>query len=400
MPTQTTQKNTRKEPELRFPEFLGCWEEKKLGEVATFSKGKGISKNDITENGKNKCIRYGELYTTYDEIIEDIKSKTNTEKKNSALSSVNDLIIPSSGEINIDIATVSCVKEKNIILGGDLNIIRLKEDNDGEFFAYYLSNYKKREIAKFGQGHSVVHLYSSHFKDLKLRIPQKEEQQKIAGFLGGVDEWVENLKEQKEELEKYKKGMMQKIFSQEVRFKDENGKNFPDWEEKKLGEVLAYEQPTNYIVESTKYNDEHKTPVLTAGKTFVLGYIDEENNIFDARKNPVIIFDDFTTAKQFVNFKFKVKSSAMKILKNKNENISDIRFLFSVMQRIRFGLGEEHKRFWISEYSKIKILLPTITEQRKIADFLTSLDNLVESKQQQITQAEQWKKGLVQGLFV
>jgi len=215
-----------------------------------------------------------------------------------------------------------------------------------------------------------------------------------------VDKWIENLRAQKQSFEKYKKGMMQKIFSQEVRFKKDEGKSFPEWKEEKLGKVLDYEQPTKYIVKNTEYSNEYKIPVLTAGKTFVLGYTNEKEGVFNFEKLPVIIFDDFTTAKKFVDFPFKVKSSAMKILKNKDNKISDIRFIFSVMQRIRFELGEEHKRFWISEYSKIKIPFPSLPEQQKIADFLTKLDNLIRSKQQQITQAENWKKGLMQGLFV
>ena len=100
--------------------------------------------------------------------------------------------------------------------------------------------------------------------------------------------------------------MMQKIFNQEIRFKDDNGEDFGDWEEKSLGECLDYEQPTNYIVESTEYNNDYKTPVLTAGKTFILGYTNEENGVFQTDNLPVIIFDDFTTATQFVDFPFKV----------------------------------------------------------------------------------------------
>lgn len=202
--------------EIRFKDNKGknfpAWEEKKLGEIAIFLKGKGISKSDIVENGKNKCIRYGELYTEYNEIIDEVASQTNIKKEDSVLSEKGDLIIPSSGETLLDIATVSYVKDKNIILGGDLNIIRLKENNIGDFFAYYLSNYKKKEIAKFGQGHSVVHLYSSHFKNLKLNIPKKEEQQKIAKFLTSIDNLINSKQQQITQAEQWKKGLMQGLF--------------------------------------------------------------------------------------------------------------------------------------------------------------------------------------------
>ena len=121
----------------------------------------------------------------------------------------------------------------------------------------------------------------------------------------------------------------------------------------KLGDILSYEQPTNYIVESTEYDDSYPTPVLTAGKSFILGYTNETKGVYD--KLPVIIFDDFTTASQFVDFKFKVKSSAMKIL-SCNEEIADIKYMYYLMQ-ITHIQSDTHKRYWISDYSKIPVSL-------------------------------------------
>ena len=117
--------------------------------------------------------------------------------------------------------------------------------------------------------------------------------------------------------------------------------------EYELGQLLIYEQPTAYIVESTEYNDNYKTPVLTAGKSFILGYTNETKNIFD--KLPVIIFDDFTTATQYVNFKFKVKSSAMKIL-HINTELVNPKYIYYRMQIIQFD-HSTHKRYWIQQYS-------------------------------------------------
>ena len=112
-------------PALRFPEFKGEWERKKLGEIAKFSKGKGIPKIDISPDGETDCIRYGELYTRYNEVIDEVYSKTNVKKKDLVLSDANDVIIPASGETQIDIATASCVLRSGIALGGDLNIINI-----------------------------------------------------------------------------------------------------------------------------------------------------------------------------------------------------------------------------------------------------------------------------------
>ena len=147
------------------------------------------------------------------------------------------------------------------------------------------------------------------------------------------------------------------------KYKENGLRESEKWEMVELGEVLDYEQPTKYIVSSVEYNDSYRTSVLTAGKTFILGHTNEETGIFN-KDLPVIIFDDFTTAIKYVDFPFKVKSSAMKILQVKKER-ADIRFLFYIMQKIQFE-PKAHKRYWISEYSKIKIPLPPIEVQREI----------------------------------
>lgn len=132
-----------------------------------------------------------------------------------------------------------------------------------------------------------------------------------------------------------------------------------EWIEVKLEDLLDYIQPTNYIVDSTEYNDRYKIPVLTAGKTFVLGYTNEEHNVFN--NLPVIIFDDFTTASKYVNFKFKVKSSAMKILLPTSKWV-DLKYVYYFMQTIQHN-ADTHKRYWISIYSKLPIILPLFLKQ-------------------------------------
>ena len=190
---------------------------------------------------------------------------------------------------------------------------------------------------------------------------------------------------------------MQKIFNQEIRFKDRAGKDFPAWEYVPLEKVLDYEQPGRYLVSSTKYSDDFDTPVLTAGKTFLLGYTDEINGIFTDL--PVIIFDDFTTAFKFVDFPFKAKSSAMKMLKNINSD-NYLRYIYEAMCRIDFQGGDEHKRYWISQYSKITIPLPHHDEQIKILEFSAGIDRKIELIQSQITLTKQYKQGLLQQMFI
>lgn len=186
------------------------WEENRLGEIATFLKGKGISKSDIVDNGRYPCIRYGELYTIYNETIDNVFSSTNLNEKELIMSEKGDVIIPSSGETNIDIAKASCVLKKGIALGGDLNIFR--GHFNGVFLSYYLNNAYRQEIAKLAQGNSVVHLYSSQLKNLKMLMPSLIEQQKIANYLSAIDTQIETINQQITQTKTFKKGLLQQMF--------------------------------------------------------------------------------------------------------------------------------------------------------------------------------------------
>lgn len=145
---------------------------------------------------------------------------------------------------------------------------------------------------------------------------------------------------------------------------------------RKLGEMLEYDQPNKYCVTSKEFDKSYPTPVLTAGKTFILGYTNEKDNIYQASKSsPVIIFDDFTAATQWVDFPFKVKSSAMKILLPKNPTIN-IRFIFFYMQTIPYNISGEHTRQWISRYSQIQIPIPPLEIQQEIVKILDAFTEL------------------------
>ena len=167
------------------------------------------------------------------------------------------------------------------------------------------------------------------------------------------------------------------------------------WTPRELGDCLDYRQPTQYLVASTAYNDSYEIPVVTAGKTFILGHTDETEGVFD-EPLPVVIFDDFTTATQYVDFRFKAKSSAMKILLAKQN--ANIKFIYESMQQIDYEVGA-HGRHWISAYSKIKVAVPKLDEQQKIADCLSSLDELITAQARKMDALKTHKKGLMQQLF-
>ena len=171
------------------------------------------------------------------------------------------------------------------------------------------------------------------------------------------------------------------------------------WLEYTLEELLSYEQPTPYIVESADYDDSYGTPVLTAGKTFIIGYTNETDGIYN--KLPVIIFDDFTTATQYVNFPFKVKSSAMKIL-TANSDLVLPKFIFYRMQLIEFD-HSTHKRYWIQQYSKIRVKIPSLSEQKRIVarieELFSELDNGVETLKKTKQQLAVYRQAVLKAAF-
>lgn len=180
---------------------------------------------------------------------------------------------------------------------------------------------------------------------------------------------------------------------------EENQIQIPEgWRKVALGKVLRYAQPYRFIVKSTNYDAKSGTPVLTAGKSFILGYTDETDNIYS--ETPVIIFDDFTTDTKFVDFPFKVKSSAMKFLKAVDEKEIDLKYAFEKIQTIKITeTGGDHKRRWISEYSKIEVLLPEFTEQQYIANILSKTDQAIANTEALIAKYTHIKTGLMQDLF-
>ena len=199
-------------PNLRFVGYTDEWELKELQNIATLSKGSGISKEQLSENG-TPCILYGELYTKYkSEIISEVYSKTELDTSNLVESIENDVIIPCSGETAIDISTARCVPFNGILLGGVLNIIRLKNHNGG-FFAYQLNGKRKVDIAKVAQGVSVVHLYGEHLKRVKVSYPTYSEQTKIASFLSLLDERIATQSKIIEDLKKLKVAICNRLLN-------------------------------------------------------------------------------------------------------------------------------------------------------------------------------------------
>jgi type I restriction enzyme S subunit len=206
--------------------------------------------------------------------------------------------------------------------------------------------------------------------------------------VGALISELEQLIAKKRDL---KQAAMQQLLTGKIRLPGFSG----EWEVRRLAELLEYEQPTNYLVRTSEYSDDNDVPVLTAGKTFVLGYTNETNGIFN--NLPAIIFDDFTTANKYVTFPFKAKSSAMKILKPQDATVN-LRLIFEIMQLINFQLGG-HKRYWISEYQKLKVKIPQPDEQIAVVTVLSDMDAELVALRQRLAKTRALKQGMMQELL-
>jgi len=262
--------------------------------------------------------------------------------------------------------------------------------------AYTNSHQGKSQVLDLQGGMAQKHLNVGAYQVLKIKLPPLPEQKKIAKILSTWDKAITITEQLLANSQQQKKALMQQLLTGKKRLLDKNGVRFEgEWKRVELGDLLDYSQPTPYLVDSTDYSDEFSTPVLTAGKTFLLGYTNEESGIF-SENLPVIIFDDFTTDSKFVDFPFKAKSSAMKILKAK-EGVS-IKYVYEAMQLLDFSVGG-HQRHWISIYSRLVIPFPEKEEQQKIAAVLSAADQEISALQQKLDAFKQEKKALMQQLL-
>jgi type I restriction enzyme S subunit len=377
------------QPKLRFPSHIENWSKIKLKDVSKYYNG-GSFENDVKVEGRYELVTLKSVDMTGNLANSNryLDIEAPTLSKNTLIMILSE---QSPGLLGM---TALIPIDNKYVLNQRVAEIR-PNSNVVSYFLSMVINRNQRYFSKLGAGTKVQNISKPNVENFEFLIPSLPEQQKIASFLSTVDEKIQLLKKQLVLLEQYKKGVMQKIFSREIRFKDEEGNEFPEWELITLGECLDYEQPNNYLVDNTEYSDTYPTPVVTAGKTFILGYTNEKNGIF-ANNLPVIIFDDFTTSSQFVSFPFKAKSSAMKILKAKP--LCSVKFLFEALQMIKYEVGG-HGRHWISVFSKLEILIPNHIEQQKISSFLSSIDEKIDKNKNQISKMELWKKGLLQQMF-
>ena len=399
----------KKVPNLRFKEFSGEWESRPLSELGIFFKGGGLSKADLSDEG-SPCVLYGELYTKYTEVIGNVQSKTNVVLDNAVLGKVNDVLIPSSGETAIDIATASCLQQDDVILGGDLNVFRSNKIN-GIFTSYQLNTSKKFEISKLAQGASVVHVYNDQLKKLRLSIPTIQEQEKIAAFFSLIDKKIELQTEKVEELKNYKKGFMQKIFSRELRFKGFSG----EWESHPLSKLGTFFKGAG--LSKADLSDEGN-PCVLYGELYtkyteVIGNVKSKTNVeldnaVIGKTNDVLIPSSGETAIDIATASCLQQDDVilggdLNVFRSNQVNGIFTSYQLNTSKKFeiaKLAQGASVVHVYNDQLKRLKLSIPTIQEQEKIASFFSLIDKKLELEMEKLEKLQDYKKGLLQQMFI
>ncbi len=315
--------------------------------------------------------------------------------------------------INGTIGNVAFYNQEPIILGKSAAYINVAPRYSLPYIYYCFHSKSTAEHFAYGlTGTTIKNLGLGTIRSTPIPMPTDyQEQSAIANALSDTDALINSLEKLINKKRAIKTATMQQLLTGKTRLpefdKYPNGKpkgtkqtelgEIPeDWTFGRLGDLLAYEQPTSYLVSDTEYSEVGDVPVLTAGKTFILGYTHEKHGIYN--QLPVIIFDDFTTASKFVDFKFKAKSSAMKMLKPRRDDV-DLRFVFLLMSTIDFPLGD-HKRHWIGEFQKLELPIPANpVEQTAIANVVADMDGEIKDLVVRLDKTRQIKQGMMQELL-
>ena len=409
----------RKTPKLRFKGFTDAWEQRKVGDVAEFSKGVGYSKGDLRETG-TPIILYGRLYTNYQFFLSEIYTFA-TPKDGSVYSKGNEVIIPASGETAEDIARASAVEKSGILLGGDLNVLRPFKFINPLFLSLTISNGEPhKNLAKRAQGKSVVHIHNSDIQDVSILFPSRLEQDRIVFVFRKLNNLITLHQRKLDRLKNIKKSMLDKMFPKdgevvpEIRFK-----GFTDaWEQRKLGEIGQ-----TYTGLSGKSKDDFghgNGKFITYLNVFMnpIGLPEMTEAIeIDDSQNKVICGDVlFTTSSETPD---EVGMSCVWLENSENTYLNSFCFGYrptikldnyylaymlrsaSIRKRIAF-LAQGISRYNISKNKMmdIEIPIPSIEEQKQIGSYFTNLNNLITLHQRKLDKLKNIKKSMLDNMFV
>ncbi|MCQ2783790.1 restriction endonuclease subunit S [Helicobacter pylori] len=358
------------------------WQKVRLGDICEIGNG-GAYETLIVENGDFKLI-------SLNSIDIDGNLKNTMKRVNFYDNSLkqDDIVMVLSDVAHGDFLGLCAVIPSNdYVLNQRMGRLRKRNDCINILFLRLYINANQKYFKMQGQGSSQLNLSKKAIEDFEILLPPLNEQIAIANILSDVDRYLYALDALILKKESVKKALSFELLSQRKRLKGFN----QNWQKVRLGDILSYEQPTKFLVATTQYLQKGFTPILTAGKTFILGYTNDKHGIYT--NIPVIIFDDFTTDSKMVNFPFKVKSSAIKILSLRDNNQADLKYIYEKLTLLKHQVTD-HKRYWIDEFSNIEILLPSLNEQAAIANILSDLDNEIISLKNKKRQFENIKKAL------
>ncbi|WP_342998536.1 restriction endonuclease subunit S [Bacteroides ovatus] len=350
-------------PNLRFPEFTGEWKETTLGKCVIQPLDYGMNAAAITYDGENKYIRITDIDEQSSQYISDSPVSPAGQLLDKYIVEENDILFARTGA-STGKTYLYKKKDGKLYFAGFLIRAKIKTEYNSTFIFAQTKTaqyYKWVEFMSIRSGQPGIN--SQEYASYRFLIPQKEEQDKIASLLSLLDERITTQIKIIEDLKLLKSAIRDKLYS---------ALHSNKCISLEIKDILDYEQPTKYIVDKDEYSsDSTLVPVLTANKAFILGYTNENNGIYN--KGECIIFDDFTMDSKFVNFPFKVKSSAIKILRTK-DNFNTY-FIFEYIAYLRLS-SEEHKRHYISEIELRYLDIPDYATQLKIASILRCIDKL------------------------
>ena len=345
-------------PKLRFKEFTDSYKKMKYKDVLKIKSGKDQKRIEC-KNGKYPILGTGGKIGTTNMFLYNKPS----------------VLIGRKGTIN-----KPQYMETPFWTVDTLFYSQIYKPNIPKYLFYSFQNVNWQ---KYDESTGVPSLSSSTIESVECFIPSIDEQIKVSNFLSLLDKKIELQTKKIEALKLFKKGLISKLL------------NEYNYEIMKIKDVLKFEQPTKYIVNSDDYiNDSKAIPVLTANKAFILGYCNE-NNVYD--KGDSIIFDDFTMDMKYTNFNYKIKSSAIKILTAKDNN--DLRFLYELLLSLNLK-NEEHKRHYISIVQEMNVKIPSIEVQNSISSKLELIDNKILFEEKFLDNLTKLKKGFMQNMFV
>ena len=400
----TSHKPSHLVPKLRFPEFRNGpeWKPKALGDIATFFKGKGLSKRTLSINGTTQCIHYGELFTSYPEVIRTVNSRTDLDE-NLFLSAKDDVLMPTSDVTPNGLAKACCLKLRDVIIGGDVMVIRTDQQKiTGEFLARYIRRLEQR-VLQLVTGSTVYHLYATALKMLDLCIPSQLEQQQIADCLGSLDNLIAAEGRKLEALRQHKQGLMQQLFPQPgetvPRLRFPGFREAKEWDVRLVGDVfkvtrgLVLAMP---LVQESR-SKEAPYPVYSSQtkNRGMAGYYSEH-----LYQDAITWTTDGANAGD-VNYrsgKFYCTNVCGVLLNNDGyANLCTAELINSVSRQHVSFIG--NPKLMNGVMAMIAIPFPPLAEQQRIAQCLSSLDNVITAQILKMDALKQHKQGLMQQLF-